>query len=114
VKNPNITVLSQGKSQGIFYLRSGPVALGLAKHWSREKADNHQNIETLYVDRPQKTTLLLSLLSTDFYPDGNSPGKTPWKIVEDRTLKAGSSPPSRGGHIRSTRSITSYEPRNLA
>jgi hypothetical protein len=29
----------------------------------------------LYVDRPQKTTLLLPLISTGFYRDGNSPGK---------------------------------------
>ena len=39
------------------------------------------------------TKLLLPLLSTGFYPDGNPPKETPWKIAENRTLKAGSSPP---------------------
>jgi hypothetical protein len=33
-------------------------------------------METLYVETPQKTTLLLPLTSTGFYPDGNSPGYT--------------------------------------
>ena len=32
------------------------------------------HIKTLYVELPQKTTLLLPPGSTGFYPDGNSPG----------------------------------------
>jgi hypothetical protein len=37
----------------------------------RQRSSKH--IETLYVDRPQFTTLLLPLISTGVYPDGNSP-----------------------------------------
>jgi hypothetical protein len=32
-------------------------------------------METMYVDSPQKTTLLIPLTSTGFHPDGNFPGK---------------------------------------
>ena len=32
--------------------------------------------EKMYVDRLQKTTVLIPLLSTDCYPDGNSPVNT--------------------------------------
>ena len=34
------------------------------------------HIKNVYLEPPQKTTLLLPLTSTGFYPDGNSPGKT--------------------------------------
>jgi hypothetical protein len=43
----------------------------LAKGRQRSK-----QIEILYVDGPQKTTLLLPLTSAGFYPDGNSPRKS--------------------------------------
>jgi hypothetical protein len=45
-------------------------------HIPAEGRRRSEHIETLYVDRPQFATLLLPPISTDFYPDGNSPGKT--------------------------------------
>src|SRR4029077_1404699 len=41
--------------------------------WKGRRCQKH--IENLYLERPQKTTLLLPPTSTGFYPDGNSPGK---------------------------------------
>ena len=41
------------------------------------------------------------------------PHEKPWKIAEDRTLKAVQAPPSREVHLKATCSGTSYEPRNL-
>jgi hypothetical protein len=46
----------------------------LTSPWKCKEPSKH--IETLYLEPPQKTTLLLPPNSTGFYPDGNSPGKT--------------------------------------
>jgi len=44
--------------------------------FSWQGRERSKRIENLYVEPPQKTTLLLPLTSTGFYPDGNSPGNT--------------------------------------
>jgi hypothetical protein len=41
---------------------------------SRRKVELPIHMKTLYVEPPQKTTLLLPPSSTGFYPDGNYPG----------------------------------------
>jgi hypothetical protein len=41
--------------------------------WKGRHKSKH--MQTLYVEPPQNTTLLLPPTSAGFYPDGNSPGK---------------------------------------
>ena len=54
-----------------------------------------KQIEILYVDRPQKTTLLLPLTSAGFYPDGNSPRKSMENSGKQNPKMGFKSPPSR-------------------
>jgi hypothetical protein len=70
------------------------VILGFFKSLGKGK-ELSKHIKTLYVDSPQKTTLLLPSSSTGFYADGNSAGKRMENSGKQNPKMGFKSPPSR-------------------